>query len=161
MTEIVKRISITAPKDKVWKTIADFGGVAKWAPTLAESHSIGASQGVGAKRALTLHSGEVTEELVVAWDEGHSFTFEIPAGLKPVETLSETWAVESIAEDARVTVRMHYKPRWGLGGIILDYLAIRPTLSNLLIQNLAGLKYHVETGKNVTKTTDLPVSAVT
>jgi len=161
MSRIIKRIVINASTDKVWQTLADFGSVEKWAPTVVASHcSTETKSGVGAKRILTT-SKEVTEEVIVAWNEGHDFTFEIPAGLASIiKILRETWSVEHSSQGAEVVVKMDYQMKDGVINSILDSVAGR-ALKKMLIQNLAGLKYHIETGELVTlKTANLPIASV-
>ncbi len=163
MTEINKRVLINAPREQVWQVIADFGGVERWAPTVVKSRcATEVKGGLGAKRILTTTRGNVTEEVIVEWNEGHSFTFDIPDGLALViKTLQETWSVEQSSNGATVVVKMDYQTKHGILSSILDSLFVRRELRWILVQNLAGLKYHIETGGIVTrKTAGLPVAAV-
>lgn len=163
MSQITKRIEINASAEQVWNVLADFGNVEKWAPTVVESHCSGDTQrGIGAKRMLTTSTGEVTEEVIVEWNEGCSFTFEIPNGLASViKTLRETWSVEPSPQGTEVIVTMDYDMKDGIISFLLDALAVGRVLKKMLAQNLAGLKHHVETGELVTaKTANLPMAAV-
>ena len=163
MTGINKRILINASREQVWQVIADFGGVERWAPTVVKSHCATEGKGgLGAKRILTTTRGGTTEEVIIEWNEGHSFTFEIPDGLALiVKTLRETWSVKESSNGATVVVRMDYQTKDGILSSILDSLFVRRELRWILVQNLAGLKHHIETGEIVTqKTTRLPVAAV-
>ena len=163
MSRIIKRVHISASVDQVWQVLADFGSVEKWAPTVIESHcSTETERGMGAKRILTTSTGEVTEERVIEWDEGHSFTFEIPNGLASIiKVLRETWSVEHSPQGTEVVVRMDYETKDGIINSLLNALVVKRVLKRMLVQNLAGLKYHVETGEIVTpKTAKLPVAAV-
>ncbi len=163
MTVINKRVLINAPCEKVWQVLADFGNVEKWAPTVVKCHCpTEVSSGVGAKRILTTPKGDVTEEVIVEWNEGHDFTFGIPDGLASiVKILRETWSVEHSSNEAIVAVKMDYRTKDGAFNSILDTLVVRRELRKILVQNLAGLKYHIETGEMVTrKTARLPVDAV-
>jgi hypothetical protein len=149
--------------DKVWKVLADFGSLEIWAPTVIKCRgSTEANGGVGARRILTTASGDDTEEVIVEWTEGQSFTFEIPDGLASiVKTLRETWSVEPFPNGATVVVRMEYRMKAGLLNSILDSLVVRGKLRKILVQNLAGLKYYVETGKTVIGLmSDLPLNSV-
>ncbi|MBI4791118.1 MAG: SRPBCC family protein [Chloroflexi bacterium] len=163
MSHIIKRVIISAPTDKVWQVLADFGGVEKWAPTVVKSYCPSeVTRGVGTKRVLTTTTGEVTEEIIVEWDEGRGFTFEIPDGLASViRMLRESWSVEDSPQGTEVVVIMDYQMKPGVINAILDSVAVRRVLGKMLVQNLAGLKHHIETGELVTaKTTKLPVAAV-
>lgn len=163
MPRIAKQIPIDAPADTVWQVLADFGAAEKWAPTVTSSRaSSEGKRGVGAKRVLTTTSGEITEEVVVEWNEGHDFTFEIPNGLASIiSVLRETWSVEQSFKGAIVAVIMDYELKDGLLNSILDRLVVRRVLQRMLVLNLAGLKYHVETGEIVARASArLPVAAV-
>ncbi len=163
MPRITKQIPIDAPADTVWQALADFGAAEKWAPTVTRSRaSSEGKRGVGARRVLTTTSGEITEEIVVEWNEGHDFTFEIPNGVASiVKILRETWSVEQASKGAMVAVIMSYQLKDGILNSTLDRLVVRRVLQKMLVANLAGLKYHIETGEIVTQaTTGLPVAAV-
>jgi ribosome-associated toxin RatA of RatAB toxin-antitoxin module len=159
----MKRIEISASVDQVWQVIADFGSVEKWAPTVVQSRcSTEVERGVGAKRTLTTTTGQVTEELVTEWDEGHCFTFEISNGLASVvKILRETWTVEHTPKGTVVVVVMDCNMKDGSINSLLGSLVVERVLKKMLVQNLAGLKHHIETGELVTsKTAKLPLAAV-
>ncbi len=163
MPVITKQVAINALPDRVWQVLADFGTAEKWAPTVARSHISGdLKRGVGAKRVLTTTSGEATEEVVVEWNEGHDFTFEIPNGLANIiRILREKWSVEQASEGTVVAVTMDYETKSGALISLVERLVVRRALRNILVQNLAGLKYYIETGEAVTQaTTKLPITAV-
>lgn len=163
MSRIMKRVEISAPVDQVWQVLADFGSAEKWAPTVVQSHcSTEIKRGIGAKRILTTTKGEVTEELVTEWNEGQSFTFEIPNGLASViRILRETWGVEHSPKGTGVVVIMNCQMKDGIINSLLGSLVVERVLKKMLVQNLAGLKHHIETGELVTpKTAKLPVAAV-
>ncbi|MDE3090959.1 MAG: SRPBCC family protein [Chloroflexota bacterium] len=163
MSQVTKRIPISASADEVWQVLADFGGVERWAPTVLQSHcSTEVHRGLGAKRILTTSTGETTEEVIVEWNEGHSFTFEIPDGLVSIiKILRETWSVEHSSQGTEVAVIMDYQMKDGIVYSILDALVAKRALKKMLVQNLAGLKQHIETGEIVThRTTNLPVESV-
>ncbi len=163
MSQVAKRVRLKASVDQVWNVVADFGGVEKWAPTVVESHcSTEAQCGLGAKRILTTTTGEVTEEVVIAWNEGRSFAFEISNGLASIiKNLRETWSVNPPPTGSEVVVTMDYQTKDGIINSLLHALVVGRILNKILVHNLAGLKHHVETGERVTpNTTNLPVAAV-
>ncbi|CAG0947014.1 hypothetical protein ANRL1_03557 [Anaerolineae bacterium] len=103
---------------------------------------------MGAKRILTTSTGETTEEAVVEWNEGQSFTFEIPNGLASIiKILRETGSVEHSSQGTEVVVTMDYHMKDGVVYSILDALVARRVLKKMLVQNLAGLKHQIETGE--------------
>src|SRR5512141_1866554 len=163
MSLIIKRVAISAAVDRVWEVLADFGRVDQWAPTVKESHCPSAVQrGKGARRILTTSTGEITEEVITDWKEGQSFTFEIPKGLASIiRVFRETWTVRQLPRATEVSVRMEYQLKGGVAPWLLDALVVRRVLRTMLVHNLAGLKYHIETGERVTsRTTNVPVMEV-
>jgi uncharacterized protein YndB with AHSA1/START domain len=162
VSELTKRIAICAPTDKVWEVIADFENVASWAPTIVDSRSTTeVKSGVGARRVLDHKSGQVVEEVIVEWNEGHSFIYQIPNGFWPVKSLREVWSVEPSPEGSVVVVTMDFEMQLGPLGAIMDLLILRWLMDRELALGLAGLKHHVETGEVVTsETAGLPVAAV-
>ncbi len=104
---------------------------------------------LGAQRILTTSTGHLAE-VIVEWNEGHSFTFEIPDGLVSIiKILRETWSVEPTSQGTAVVVRMSYETKNGIHYSLLDTLFVRRALKKMLTQNLAGLKHHIETEKGV------------
>ncbi len=55
---------------------------------------------------------------------------------------------------------MEYESKFSFVGAAVTRLIVRPVLAKMLTENLAGLKYHLETGEFVTQDTDVPTAAV-
>lgn len=162
MPQITKRVDINASPEATWRIIANFGTVANWAPAVQEAHCPSDSTpGLGCKRSLTSSTGHVIEEVITQWDQGRSLTFEVPGGLaKIVGFLQETWSVEATPNGSRAVVVMEYRSKFGFAGMAVTRLIMQPVLAKMLAENLAGLKYHLETGEFVTQDTNVPIQAV-
>ena len=79
MSKMVKQIRINAPKEKAWEILADFVGVANWAPTIISSHLLtDANGGIGAKRTCDHISGAAIEEVVTEWGNKKGWAFSPP-----------------------------------------------------------------------------------
>ncbi len=59
--KVSEKITIDAPPEEVWATIADFDSIASWHPVVASLVAEGGNQ-PGATRVLTLQSGGIIEE---------------------------------------------------------------------------------------------------
>ncbi len=71
MSKIVKQVRISEQGEKVWEILADFSGVASWAPTITSSRLLtDANGGIGARRTCDHISGAAIEEVVTEWEEG-------------------------------------------------------------------------------------------
>ena len=81
MTTITREVWIDAPHDKVWRILADFGGIYKYNPGVSNSHSTSsANEGVGATRHCDLLPAGSVEERIIAWNEGRDYKLEIYDG---------------------------------------------------------------------------------
>ncbi len=149
MVRILRHTDIQAPPEAVWRVIADFGGVASWAPAVREAHcTTTLHSGVGCARSVTASSGHTIEEVITGWDEGRSLTFQVPGGLARVITfLEETWSVEETPTGSSAVVLMEYRSKLGPFGAAVTRILIRPVLDRMLTENLAGLKKHVEASR--------------
>jgi uncharacterized membrane protein len=148
MREINRRVTIDAPAGRVWTVLADFGGVAVWAPDVLHSRlTSGSTARVGCERTCRVRGlGEVSEK-VTAWEEGRGFDIEVsgPAMLKSaVASLQLTDA----GTQTIVRVRARFVPGLGPLGFLMTPL-FRILLGRRLSALLGGLKVYVETGEAV------------
>ena len=109
MAKQVKKVRINEGKEKVWEIMADYGGVANWAPTITSSNLLtDANGGMGARRTCDHISGAAIEEVITEWEEGEYYSYEMTTSLGPVKTLVNTWAVRSEGNDTVVTLSMDF-----------------------------------------------------
>jgi len=156
MPKLVRQVAINASKEKVWEVLADFSGVANWAPTILESRSTTeANGGVGAERTCKHVKMGNIEERIVAWEDGHSLSYDVIKGLPfPMKSLNNTWSVIAAGDNATVSVAMDF--RMGLGPLgVLPALMARLPMRKEMQVSLAGLKQYVETSEVFTTTKDL------
>jgi len=94
---VTETVQIKAPLDKVWATVKDFDGLAKWHPALASDELTSGSNGtVGATRKLTLKNGGAVLEKLTAYDEAtHSYRYIITESPLPVAHYSSTLIVRA------------------------------------------------------------------
>lgn len=84
MGQIAVKVNISAPADKVWQTLRDFGGMDKWAPGVASLALKGS--GVGAVRTITFQNGSrVVERLESLNEAGRTLSYTILESTLPVE----------------------------------------------------------------------------
>ena len=151
MTTIRSEIAIAAPKEKVWETIADLGGIYKF--HLAVNHSYYTSDkkdGIGAARVCEFTNGGAISETVVDWQDGRSLTLSLNPLKKmpPFSTKSSgTLCVSERDGSAVVTMEMNYSLRFGILGRLMDAMMVRREFTKIVPKVLAGLKHHVETGE--------------
>ena len=156
MAKLVRQVAINASKEKVWEVLADFSGVANWAPTILESRSTTeVNGGVGAERTCKHEKMGNIEERIVAWEDGRSLSYDVFKGLPfPMKSLNNTWTVNAAGDNAIVSVEMEF--RMGLGPLgVLPALMARLPMRKEMQVSLAGLKQYVETAEVVSTTKSL------
>ena len=150
MTQIKSEIRINASKEKVWEVLGDFGGVSKWAPTVAKSFSTTtATEGVGCERKCEIPGFGNVSERITEWDEGTRIKYAVD-GLGPIKSAASEFSIRREGEDTLATMTVNFQMKFGLIGALMERLMVRRKISKQAQITLAGLKHHVETGEIVT-----------
>lgn len=143
MAEIVERSSIARPPAAVWAALADFGGIARWAPNV--DHSCLATHrrdGVGAARRVQVGRNALLER-VVEWKPDAMLSYSIE-GLPPVlRSVINTWSLDGAGGSTTVTLtsRVDAGPRPPQQ---LVARLVGRVLAKASRDMLAGLKSHLE-----------------
>lgn len=157
-------IEIDAPSHKVWAALADFGGVYKYSPGVADSHSLTVqNSGLGAERLCQLNPSGQVKERIIRWEEGRSYALEIFSGkgTPPFKKAIATLSVEPRGAQTAVQIHFDYAIKYGPLGALMDALMFNRFLRGGLQGLLAGLKKHVETGEQISTAKGLQFAAVT
>ncbi len=153
---ITTSVVVNASKEKVWDALfTRFGETYLFNPNLEGSHfTNGTSGDLGCERQCNLDSKTFIREKIVHADVLKSFSVDVVGGNMPmVKELNVNFNLdESAANQTTVSIQAHFKAKPAFMGVIMKS-PFRTRLTNLLI----GLKYHLETGKNVSKDTFNPV----
>jgi uncharacterized protein YndB with AHSA1/START domain len=165
MTKVANEVRINAPKEQVWETLADFGGIHVFSPGVRNSYSTNdLNSGVGATRHCDLAtSGSSIEERIVEWVDGEKMVVEIYDGKKapPFKTAFATIDVRDDGPDnAVVRGSIEYSLKMGAVGALMDATLIKPQFSKGFGGLLAGLKHYTETGEPVDGLEGLDLAAV-
>lgn len=145
MRELTEQVVIRAPIAKVWETLADFGGVADWAPYMKTSHLVGdLEEGVGTRRGMRHAFGFRFEECVTAWQEGEGYSFDVFRAPYPMTNVKESWRADDTSGNATVTTSVSYDMRLGWIGSLLDTLLVRFIVKREMRSGLRGLKQSIE-----------------
>ncbi len=153
---VTSTINIDAPADKVWSVLADLGGIYKWNPGVAHSHSTSElTQGEGATRHCDLDDKNYLKERAFDWREGESFKIDVTESTMPLESNIVTFHVaptgDAAPDDAgtRVSVTADYKLKFGIIGTLMDVLFAKRQAQQGFDDMMAGLKHYVETGEEI------------
>jgi ligand-binding SRPBCC domain-containing protein len=145
MRVLEERVELEAPAARVWPVLADFGGVAKWAPYMRSSRLLGEqAAGVGTRRAMRHAWGFRFEERVTQWHDGKGFSFDVLKAPFPMKDVKESWAMGREGGYAVVSTQVRYGMRMGLLGRALDGLLVRFLVRREMRAGLRGLKQFVE-----------------
>lgn len=141
MRDLTEHIEVNAPLQTVWDVLADFGGVAKWAPYMRSSRLLDdRKSGVGACRVLHHAWGFRFEESVTDWNDGKGYSFDVFRAPFPMMDVRESWIVEHHDGLTTVTTRVKYDMRLGFAGAFLDWLLVRFIVRREMRAGLRGLK---------------------
>jgi uncharacterized protein YndB with AHSA1/START domain len=145
MPAVRAEIEIASSRSAVWRVLADFGGIEKWSPVVLRSYSTTeAKEGLGARRHCDLAPRGTVEEQVIEWEpERHLGVNVDPAG--PIAAQRATFDISG-AEPVHVTMTITFELRAGMDDA-RDRVA--SAFQSAVRSSLAGLEYHVETGKTV------------
>jgi hypothetical protein len=137
---------IKASKEDVWRVLADFGDIEKWSPIVLRSYSTtDATGGVGAARHCDLFPRGTVEEQIIQWEpELHVRINVDPAG--PIASQRADFEIAERGANVLVTMTISFELRPEVED---REERTRSALQTAVKASLAGLKYHVETGKVV------------
>ena len=166
MPQLTKQVKISAPKEKTWEILADWGAVSNWAPTITESHTTTeAKRGVGSVRSCDHIQMGAIEEEVVAWEEGRSLSYDVIKGLPmPMKSLNNNWSLSAEGDGSLVTLTMNFEMKFGPLGALMAALGVRRMMDKEMGLSLAGLKQYIETGEvvaDVSEVSEGSLAAVT
>lgn len=108
---VLKRTTISAPADEVWRTIRDFGGIDRYLVAVAGVELEGS--GVGARRTLTLQSGGQVYERLEHRDGGaRTLRYAVIRSPLPVKDYTSTMKVRALGENrSEVTWKAAFAPK--------------------------------------------------
>lgn len=153
---ITTEITVNASNEKVWEALfTRFGEIHLYNPNLEGSHfTKGNSGDVGCERQCNLDSKTFIHEKILSAETLKTFSVDVIGGNMPmVKTLLVKFDLKMIRENqTQVLIDASFTTKPSFMGALMKS-PFKSRLTNLLI----GLKYHLETGKNVSKKTFKPV----
>lgn len=109
MVQIQADVEIDAPRETVWKRLADLGSIQGWAAPIADSECEG-EPGLGAVRRCRFADGGEIEETITEWTEGEGLAYEIASENPVFDGARSAWRVDEAGEGTRVTYEMDVHP---------------------------------------------------
>lgn len=163
-TEISMQVEIDAPITEVWAEFSQIGNIYLNSPTVDHSYlSSDVTAGVGATRhmEMSLKKGASLDERVIAWTEGSYMALEVYEMHKMpgVQTMGGDFRLEERGDKTLLVSTLNYSMNNALFGA-MNKAVMNKKFSGLWASILTGYKTHIETGAEVTATTELDTSSV-
>ncbi len=148
MTSIKGGIWIDAPRETVWRRLADLGGIHEFHPGLRDSGLLGDQpEGIGARRRCELRRGGHLDERVVEWKDGEGLALVITGGegLPPFVRAGGRFALrDATGGTTIVSLTLEYELRYGWLGSLMDRVLVRREFERTVPAILKGLKNRAE-----------------
>ena len=147
MTKFHHEITINAPVEKVFRTLADLESVRFTNPLVKTVKIISPNkEGVGSARHCDFKDGKFVEERVVAFELNRSIGFELYKHQWPLVFMRWTNRLEKQENNTLLVSDTEYELKFGIMGKIMDVLMMRRKFSQIIDDALGKLKSYVETG---------------
>lgn len=161
MLKLSASVCVEAPAAQVWARLAQLEDIQLWSAAVLHASCEGAiTSGVGAERTCQLAGNLTIKEHWVAWEEGHSFTYE-GFGIPLIKRARNRWSVVPQGAKSLLTSEAELEIKGGALGRLLEPL-LGPMMRSMAPGALAAFKYFVEHGRpHSGKAADLPRAAVT
>ncbi|MEP7287482.1 MAG: SRPBCC family protein [Chloroflexota bacterium] len=146
MIKFSASICIDAPASKVWTALSDLDSIHVWSDSIHRSYCEGEqTRGVNAVRVCELGGNVTVKETVIAWDEGHSFTYT-GQGIPLIKRAANSWRVEEKGQQTLVTSLAELQVKGGVLGRVFEPILLLVS-AQMGRKSLAAFKYLVEHGK--------------
>lgn len=100
---VLERVMVARPKEKIWRVLADFGGISCWALDVDHSRLLTSqTEGVGASRRVQIGRLAFIER-VVEWQPGARLSYAIE-GIPLVRGAVNAWTLESTGDATNVSL---------------------------------------------------------
>jgi hypothetical protein len=166
LTETTVEVEINASIEKVWAEFANIGNIYLSSPTVAKSNLSSEKQyGIGATRHMEMSKmikkGAELDERVIAWEEGNYMKMEVYKIYKVSGIKTMGGDFKLIEKNGKTILRstLNYSMVNGMWGLMNNMMG-RKKFAKVWKSVIAGYKYHIETGKQVTEDTELDLDTV-
>ena len=150
LRKVTVEIDISTSKENVWDLLFNrFGEVNLFNPLIDGSHHSSGKKGeVGCERECAIDAKHTVREKITAARGNESFDIDIiEGGLPMMDEMKATIELKSLHENrTKVFFTMSYNTKPAFMGALMKGM-----MTKMLNKLLIGLKYHLETGKLVTK----------
>ncbi len=144
--KLIMTACIEAPKEKVWKVLADIENVYLWVdPIISATCENKKTVGVGTIRTCQLKGNWSVREEWVDWNEGFSYTYKA-FGAPLIKSASNTWSVKEESGKTLLMTESNVELKGGVFGKCLEPLMLFVS-KRMGANSLAAIKYLIENDK--------------
>jgi len=150
--KIKNTIRVKVPAEKIWEVLKDFGGLEKFAPTIASSPiTNNINTGVGAIRKCIFFNDSSMSEKIIEYQEGYGYKIEIIEHQMPfVSKNFEKMNVVKIDNNtSEINMSVNFEMSAGPLGWMVGSFMLKPMMNSVTKKIITGLAYHAKTGKLV------------
>lgn len=140
MVEIREAIDVDAPRETVWKRLADLEGIEDWAAPIAEADCEGEPGPDAVRRCRFADGGEITER-ITDWADGEGLAYRIASENPVFDGAESVWRLADEGQGTRVSYEMDVQPPEEAADEAREELA---GTARFLLE---ALKTNVETGQ--------------
>jgi uncharacterized membrane protein len=165
-TETTVEVIINASIEKVWEEFADIGNIYLNSPTVTKSYTSSVNKtGIGATRHMDLSpmikEGGTLDERVLEWEEGTYQKMEVYKINKVagIQTMAGDFKLIPDGDKTILRSTLSYSMKSGMWGVMNNLMG-KKKFAKTWRSVLAGYKYHIETGQEVTHKTKLDLDVV-
>ncbi len=145
MSSFTETITIDAPIDRVWATLADIGSIHEWNPGVHDSYTLSeAASGLGARRHCDLGGRNYLKESVASMTEHEHLTMRIDESNLPFARADIRFDLDTDGPRTTVSVTPDYTLKFGPLGAFMDVAMVRRRYRKGMASLLRGLKRYVE-----------------
>lgn len=166
LTETKVETEINAPIEKVWASLSVIGDIFLNSPTVDSSYiSSEQKTGIGASRHMILSSlikkGATLDERVIVWEEGTYLKLAVFKiyDVSGIQTMVGDFRMIKNGDKTTLQSTLSYSMTSRMWGM-MNKMAGKKKFAAIWRKVIAGYKYHIETGEEVTEKTELDISAV-
>lgn len=104
MIETSRDLVVPVDPEQVWRLLADFAGIAVWAPNVDHSClTTSLSEGVGAQRRVQV-GRNVLLERIVTWEPGRCLSYLLEGLPAVLRSVTNTWTLAQQGDSTHVTL---------------------------------------------------------
>ncbi len=150
--KINNTIKVKIPAEKVWDVLKDFGGLEKYAPTIATSPiTNNINTGLGAIRKCVFFNDSSMSEEIIDYQEGRGYKIKIIEHQMPFvrSNSEEIYVVKIDNNTSEINMSVNFEMSGGPLGWMMGSFMLKPMMNTVTKKIITGLAYHVKTGKLV------------